>query len=199
MPLYEYECTHCGTRRDIMESVAEMEATKDSKRCVACESLMRKLMSTPTLFTETRFFAKRLAKGDDGFGNDHRGRAMAKKLAAEQGVSTAGKIFMPTLVPKGEFFSPKAWVGDAGDIRRAANQANVNVRSSCVNVQQREPGIEMRPYRVADDIVERKVQEAVDDHHGGRVTPKTRATMREAIREQITPPHQSLVPHEVTQ
>jgi putative FmdB family regulatory protein len=195
MPNYEYKCTGCGVIREISETIAEMEASRDSKRCIACESPMTKLFSCPTLFTETAFFSKR--GEDDGFAKDERGRRMAKSIAQRAGVSTAGKVFMPSLCRQGRVFDPQAWVGDTSDIRRAANAANVNVKGSCVNVQQPPMATEMRPYRVADDIVERKVDETIEKQHGGIVDGKTRQKLRQTVREQITPTNAPLVPHEV--
>ena len=51
--LYEYRCRECGKPYEIVETIAEMEATRDSKRCNECEGLLEKLISTPVLRTDT--------------------------------------------------------------------------------------------------------------------------------------------------
>ena len=41
------------------------------------------------------------------------------------------------------------------------------------------------PYRVADDIVEREVDQLVDRDHGGTVPARKRADMAEAVTERL--------------
>jgi hypothetical protein len=176
-----------------MESIAEMESTKNSKRCVVCESVMHKLFSVPTLFTETAYFGRKKA---DPFGGDIRTRKLAEAIATRAGVSTVGKTFMPSLCRKGKFLDPQAWVGDASDIRRAATAADMNVNSGFCKVKQPEPVVVERPYRVADDIVESEVEERVEKEYGGRIDPKARRILSETVREEITPKNH-LVPQEV--
>jgi len=192
MPLYEYQCTACGAVAEMFRPIAQRN---DPAFCAKCEGSMQKIFSTPTLFTETAFFGRR--GSDDGFGHDNRSRIIARAKARRAGVSTEGKVFMPQLCRKGKPFDPQAWVGDVSDIKRAAAAANVNVKGSIVNIKQPKMAVEMRPYRVADDIVDRKVQDAIADNYGGKVDDKTYRTLKESVRDAITPKNTAMVPHEV--
>jgi putative FmdB family regulatory protein len=45
MPLYEYECTQCGERVEIIQKISDPPYS----HCPICGSAMRKLISTPAI------------------------------------------------------------------------------------------------------------------------------------------------------
>lgn len=50
MPVYEYECSHCGEVSDILLTVEEMES-KNGCRCRKCDTgLLKRVMSTGGTF-----------------------------------------------------------------------------------------------------------------------------------------------------
>jgi len=186
MPNYDYECTACKRRCDILETIAEMEATRNSKRCQACESPLRKLFGAPALITETRFFAR--LGGDDGFGNNKLSRQLAHIRAERDGISTAGKRFFPEL---------NAWCGDASELRHAAKDAGVGIANHGISAPAPDVVEVERPYRVSDKIVEREVQEIVDREHGGSISHSQLSKLTDTVRNDLTPPDMGNVIDEV--
>lgn len=45
MPLYEYECTQCGRRREVIQKFSD----PPPKRCEACKGKLKKLPSAPAI------------------------------------------------------------------------------------------------------------------------------------------------------
>ncbi|HKY34255.1 MAG TPA: FmdB family zinc ribbon protein [Candidatus Polarisedimenticolia bacterium] len=45
MPLYEYECTRCGKRVEVIQKFSDPALT----RCSACKGALRKLLSAPAI------------------------------------------------------------------------------------------------------------------------------------------------------
>jgi putative FmdB family regulatory protein len=47
MPLYDYECSNCGTQKEVQHSVSEIG--KIEVLCGECNKPMKKMLSIPTL------------------------------------------------------------------------------------------------------------------------------------------------------
>ena len=58
MPLYDYVCTACGTRAEVMHGVHEAGPTI----CSACGGPMRKALSTPAIVFKGSGWAKKDAR-----------------------------------------------------------------------------------------------------------------------------------------
>jgi len=70
MPTYEYECTKCGTRVELLQRVGDPPL----KQCTKCKGRMRKLLFPVGViykgsgFYTTDYARKGVASGDDGDG-----------------------------------------------------------------------------------------------------------------------------------
>ena len=61
MPLYEYECTKCGERIEILQKMSDPPYT----HCPKCGGAMRKLLSSPAIqFTGSGFYKTDYAKSE---------------------------------------------------------------------------------------------------------------------------------------
>lgn len=181
MPIYEYACATCNQRYELFESVEEMVRTKDSKFCQMCEGRLQKLISVPNLRTDTQF--QQGIHFRDGFRND-RDRRKAHALARKMGVNINGKRYDGRLA---RFpCDPLACYGDRGEARSAARRMGVGSPDLGVAPP---PDLDTgKPYRVAEDIVERHAKEKVLTEHGGSVPRKKWNKIKDEIRERISPP-----------
>jgi len=137
------------------------------------------------LHTDAEF----IRSDDDGFGTDETTRRIAHAQAQAAGISTAGKKYSPQLARGGlKFKDPLAWYGCPEDVRRAVQARGLGVEfSSTLAADVPCPGRteEPAPYRVADDLVEARVDDLEADH--GQFTPSERAKVTEQVREQMSP------------
>lgn len=186
MPMYTYTCEECGSRLEKLQTHAQMLVDKTQLRCSRCEGRMKHHFGVPAIRTETTF----MNGVEDTFVGDerHRGRAMAKARAA--GVNPNGKTFFPQLCAPGVVDDPRAWVSDAnaqGEIRKRCEDLNYAADGD-VTVKQREPATDPFEgrYRVADHIVQERVDAIVEREHGGTVSKKKRADLVEATAERLS-------------
>lgn len=185
MPTYSYRCQDCGEEIEKLQRYAEMLEDAERLRCSKCEGRMQHIFGVPGIVTETTFTR---GKGD-GFGDDEFKRRFAYAAARKAGVNPNGKAYYPGLCPPGEPYSPKAWISHdnaRGDIARRCEELNYAAEGD-INVKQREPETDPTegPYRVADKIVNAKVDEIVATEHDGHITPDKRADLVEATAERL--------------
>jgi putative FmdB family regulatory protein len=192
MPTYQYRCQDCGNETEKLQPHAEMLKDAGRLRCMKCEGRMRHVFGVPGIVTDTTFSAGRAASGlaDDGLGDDDFKRRFAYAAARRAGVSPSGKSFCPGLCAPGKPYDPEAWVSHASarsDIKKRCRELNYAADGD-VTVAQREPETDPNegPYRVADKIVQKKVNEIVAKEHGGKVTKKKRADLVEATSERMS-------------
>ena len=132
--------------------------------------------------TDTQLF---LSKSNDGFVGNDLGRKIALAKARQAGVSTAGKMFVPGLCPKGEMYSPKAWCGDKAEVVKKAEALGRNVEGSIQHftpVRDKDYAKVEAPYRVAPKLVAEDVQEANQQRFGGKAT---KAQVQTLLEEKI--------------
>ncbi|MEW6202733.1 MAG: FmdB family zinc ribbon protein [bacterium] len=83
MPIYEYECRHCGDRFEVTQSIND----KPLKRCSKCEGVLMKVFHpVGVVFKGNGFYItdnRKKANGDKGIK-----KAEAKKEEAKDKVST---------------------------------------------------------------------------------------------------------------
>lgn len=124
------------------------------------------------LSTDTTFLAGR----GDGLPGGRRGNAKAIRKARQQGVS-------------GGFYSEQLgqWITSKEDVKRICQEKGHGC-SGLVNVPIREPETDPhdKPYKVADDVVQREVARVVEKEHDGKISKKKRADLTEATRERMT-------------
>jgi len=147
---------------------------------------MSKLISVPSLLgTDTRFFQGH----NDGLGDDQYSRTMLRRNAAKMGISIAGKKYFPQLCPKGETMHPFACAGTQAEIKEKlailGRGAEGGINVPCPQ-QEHEP----KPYRVADDIVEKEARLIARQNKMKKVGPKEKAALMEQVRKRITPKFQ---------
>ena len=58
MPIYEYACTQCGSRAEVMHGVNDV----GPERCTVCGAAMRKLLSAPAIVFKGSGWAKKDAR-----------------------------------------------------------------------------------------------------------------------------------------
>lgn len=182
MPNYSFECDACRKKDDFL---FRYENLPKFVRC-ECGGTMQRLFPTPYIRSDNTFM--RRTHLDDGFGGDNgeRQRAYAKAKAA--GVNPEGKKYMPGLCRPGVRYDPQAWVSGRGDVKRVCEkngwgcEGAVNVKA----VERDEPGPDERPYRIADDIIDREV-ETIVEKQGGKVSAKQRKRLKAEVREKRMP------------
>ncbi len=177
MPLYDYQCAECGRVEEMFRS---MERRNDPARCPQCEGAMRLRFAAPrALRTDTAFQA---GFHGDGCANDLMRRQLHAN-ARRMGINIQGKRYDPRLAKfPGD---PNACYATVAEARRAVAYAGRG--SDDLGVKPPPDETAGRSYRVADDIVERYAREVVLDNHGGRVTRHQWETIKEEVRERITP------------
>ena len=174
---YEYSCTNCARTVEIVESVSEMEATKDKKRCEVCLGRLRKLFSVPTLKTDTAFQSG--VRRCDGFIHPS-DRIRAHQLAQKMGISIRGKRYAGELARfPGD---PLACYGEPAEARAICRRMKRGCASLGVAAPEPEPP---KPYAVAEDIVERHAREKVISEHGGSLPRKKYEQIKEDLRHRL--------------
>jgi len=186
MPTYQYRCQDCANELEKLQSHAEMTEDADRLRCATCEGRMKRVFGVPAIVTDTTFSAGR----DDGIGDDDFKRRFAHAAARRAGVNPNGKTYYPGLCAPGKPYDPQAWVSHdsaRGEISKRCKELNYAAEGD-ITVAQREPETDPNegPYKVADKIVQREVNEIVAKEHGGDVTPKKRADLVEATSERMS-------------
>ena len=134
---------------------------------------LRATIPFPNIQTNKTFMANR----DDGFGTDELGRKMAYAKAKAQGVSTSGKFYNPQL---------QMWVESKDQIKKVCEERGLQCEG-LVNVKGREPDTEPKPYRIADDIVQREVERTIRDSGETEIGPKEWTELTETTRERLMP------------
>jgi len=175
MPTYTYKCDDCGYETERIHAAR----TRASIECSACEKLLTWQFPCPNIKTDTTFLANR----GDGFGNDSNSRKLAHAKARAAGVNPTGKVYCPSLCPKGERLSPKAWVNDTADIKRICKDNNWS--SETLGVKAVDKATEPAPYRVADDIVRDEVAKTVLERQGD-ISAREQKTLVAETRERLT-------------
>lgn len=182
MPMYDYTCTVCGHTDEMFRT---MEHRNDPAFCAKCEGAMTLQFVAPrALRTDTQFQA---GFHGDGCANELMRRqlqANAKRL----GVNIQGKRYDPRLAKfPGD---PFACYGTVQEARKCVARAGQG--SEELGVKPPVDETTGKPYRVADDIVERHAREEVIDKHGGTVTRQKWNAIKEEVRERITPKQASV-------
>lgn len=77
MPLYEYECTKCGHRFEVIQKLKDRPLTK----CPKCKGKLRKLLSAPAI----QF------KGSGWYVTDYGGKGKGKDKGSEETKSEPSK------------------------------------------------------------------------------------------------------------
>jgi hypothetical protein len=139
------------------------------------------------LVTETAFFANR--NGGLGEGrNADAAHKQAKKNAEAEGVNISGKEYFPSLAEKP--LDPKAWCGTTGEVEARARALGKGVRGGGINVDVAPPTIDdKKPYRVANDIVEKHVAGVEAEH--GPLPKKERADLVEKTTKRLSGEHRT--------
>ena len=83
MPLYEYQCTKCGERTEILQKVSD----PPSAHCPKCGGDMKKLLSSPAIqFKGSGFYKTDYASKKDSGGS----KSESKSDAGGSGSSSSG-------------------------------------------------------------------------------------------------------------
>ena len=130
----------------------------------------------------------------DEFDGNLRQRRVAEAKAHAAGVSTTGKRFVGQLCPKGEFFSPRAWVSESdymGGCKALAIQQGKPLNDDGFKATVKapvndkpEPG--ELPYSVNKAIVKRAVKDEIRERvkrGEPKPTPKERVELSEKLCE----------------
>lgn len=106
------------------------------------------------------------------------------KLAEEAGVNVAGKIYNGTAARfPGD---PEAWVSDLGDVKSLCERRGWGCEGALTVAAPRDVEPVLSPYRVADDLVERYVEDALATNPD--LAPK-RADVKEELAHQLAGIH----------
>ncbi len=147
---------------------------------------LRSSFPCPAIHTNTNF----LSGQGDGFSSDMI-RKKAYANAREAGVNPTGKVYSSQLARKGMGAGkdPEAWIpadDPKGHIARVCQKRGMGCEGS-VNVDA--PAYEIsddKPYRVADDIIEKEAAMIVEDR-GGDLTAQEHTNLKDEVRERLTP------------
>lgn len=124
---------------------------------------------------------------DDGFGKDEQSRRFARAKAKRAGVDTTGKVFRPELCPLKEPFSPKAWVSDREEVKAKCKAYGWGLKGQGLYNPPPEIQYEEKPYRIADDIVERETQDVIEAEGFDDLTPRERTDLKEKVHDALMP------------
>ncbi len=183
MPLYQYLCSDCGNRTEEFRTMGQRH---DRMFCNQCEGPMKLEFNVPSAIrTDTRFQAG--FHGDGCIDNQTRKRLAAN--AARMGININGKKYDGRLARfQGD---PEACYGTLSEARSICRKRGKASEDLGVSFPTDETtGM---PYKVSDECVNRRVREIVQNEHGGTIDRKRLATMKEEVREQITPSEGSLL------
>ena len=105
-------------------------------------------------------------------------------MAERAGVNVAGKVYNGTMARyPGD---PEAWVSNLGDVKDICERRGWEAEGAITVKAPRYAAREPQPYRVADDLVERYVNEAIDDNPD--LAPK-RAAVKEELASKLAGIH----------
>lgn len=105
-------------------------------------------------------------------------------LAERAGVSVTGKVYNGTLARfPGD---PEAWVSGLGDVRRVCESRGWAAEGAITVKAPSDVEPVATPYRVADDLVERYVEDAIDENPD--LAPK-RAAVKEELAHKLAGIH----------
>ena len=123
-----------------------------------------------------------LRGSEDGFGTDVRGRKAAHAKARAAGVNINGKRYCGGLATK--MHDPMAWVSSRADVKRVAEARGLGIEGT---VTCKAPEVEHieKPYKVADNLVEREVSRIVQEEARGDVSVRERADLKEATQVRL--------------
>ncbi len=178
MPLYDVECQHCGLMAEEYQSMNTPQPTK----CTGCERVaaIRVILHAPAIRTDCSFFK---GGSESSLPRNDQLRRMYYAAAEKAGISTSGKRYMPELVRPGMAggIDPEAWVPEmegASYIKRTLRKRGWSSEGR-VEVQppQREIVETKTPYRPANDIVERCVNQEIA-REGLALTPSERRHLK---------------------
>lgn len=172
MPLYNYQCNQCGDFTEMFRSMGRRNA---KAKCEECNGNLVLVFEAPrALRTDTEFQAK--FRGDGC--RDEATRRKLNENARRRGINISGKKYDGRLAKY--WGDPEACYGSMSEARRVVERAGESSEELGVKAREVAP----QPYRLADDIVERYVDEVVRDEP---VTPKKRAELRTEMREKHSP------------
>lgn len=173
-----------ATYPTISDNLAVQQHYEESRAAGSSHRLaeMLALRQGPALSTDTRFAAGFSADPYEGMTEPMKQLCAAKARAV--GVSPEGKHYNPFLA---RFLGdPQALISGRGDLRRVAEKRGIGLISGPVKVKPAErPPEKIQPYRVADDIVNREVDRAIEQA-GEQPTPKERTAMAEQARTRLS-------------
>jgi len=178
MPVYEYICKQCG---DITEMIRPMANRNAPAACDNCQGRLQFQFAAPrALRTDTAF--QRGIHFCDGLKNDWE-RKRAKRFADKMGVHIEGKKYDARLA---RFYcDPLAFYGNRQEARAIASR--MGLASEDLGVKAPVDEDTGKPYRVANDIVERYAKDKVITEHGGSVPRKKWETIKEEVRTDLSP------------
>jgi len=156
-------------------------ARHEPARCAKCEGHLALQFSAPrALRTDTAFQA---AFHGDGC-RDEATRRRLHANAQRRGINIAGKKYDGRLAKY--WGDPEACYSTVNEAKRAIARAGEGCEDLGVKAPEPKP---QKPYRIADDIVHKRVEDVVIRDYGGKPPPaKERAEIAEKIRDQLTPP-----------
>lgn len=124
---------------------------------------------------------------DDGLNAQNRAHHLARARAA--GVSTAGKRFIPQMVPEGDYGSPEAWVGGRQDVKDHCERTGDGCEGGIgMTVPAREQPPEPEMPAVAPDIVNEEVVRIVREEAGGTLPTRELRDLKEKVAADLAPP-----------
>lgn len=185
MPCVTYECQHGARTIGVVRDRDDAEVP--CPRCGKPMHAKRKDHSkpfngVPTVIGGDVSFMRNFGS-DDGFGKDERSRRIALRKARAAGVSTAGKKFVPDLVPHRQPFHPFGWVADTNEVIAKCKNRNldceglVNHKAYIVD----KPSPDEVPYHVDPALVEKDVQRVNREVFGGRMSDNEKKHLREDL------------------
>ena len=142
---------------------------------------MLALQETPALTTDSTFLAGK-CNGNQFEKTPHIGDYY-RHVAESRGQNVKGKVYLRQLADyPGD---PRAWVDGRGDVQRLCEERGDTCTGS-VKVKGRSPGNRpSRPTALAEDIVEREVQDIIED--SPEPLKESRNELKEKVRAKRTP------------
>ena len=158
-----------------------MDARNDQAFCSECEGRLALNFVAPRAIRTDATFQRGINR-NTGVRRERDARALAQN-AARMGVSISGKRYDGRLARFPN--DPTACYGDRSEARRLCRERGVG----CADLGVAPPPDTTtgRPYRVAEDIVEKHAAEQVVDNHGGTVSTQQWEAMKTETREKLTP------------
>lgn len=175
---FTYLCWKCK-RKYPVEQTGPHE--QKGLKCPKCGRVLFRVEKGPNVSTDTTFMAG--SHVDDGFGTNEWSRKQARAKAKAAGVDINGARYCPQLCPQGESLSPKAWVRGKADVKRRCQELGVGCEGSVKVPEPSHEFAEPKPYRVADSIVNDRVQREIEGKHFSK---KEIADLREKTAKRLS-------------